>query len=581
MDHSTNTTDAEFLGLNEPVITTTSLLYTTIAAHPLIVLATCLLMTAIVTRLISVQKAQDPTGHNGAKTIPAVPYYFPILGHIPNMAWDAAAFTRNLRDYYRGQGVFSLNFGGTVHNVLFNPKLATAMLSTKPENAEADNVFKTIMNNVFGWPMSTEGDKYDAALDEINGLYKYLQAGTSLSEMVVRTAGSVKDSIASFVTFNESLVDQMLWERSADAKVKTNANGEKMMEADLLELVRDWCSVTANPSIIGSDFVQNFPEFFTNIWILDKAFLLLATGLPRWVPVPLLLKGHIARKNVLDMIEQFERALEKWSNGEDPGVEWQNLEDVGPVIQDRLQIYKKYNFSMRARAATDHALMWAANANSNSLVFWMLERIYADKTLLSMLREEIEPYVKAVQPKQEFTVPEMPRLQSFDVEGLCASCPLLKSCYIECLRLDAATWSLKVVRQDFVLTAREKDAQSWQLRQGQYVHVAHDLYNTDPKAFEHPDVWKADRHVKYDGEKRMSADMGSMRPYGGGHNMCKGRAFAFKECMMFAAAIIAFWDVEPIHGGDWKMPKHRKATGVYGTNDSTRVWIKRRELPQM
>lgn len=61
--------------------------------------------------------------------------------------------------------------------------------------------------------------------------------------------------------------------------------------------------------------------------------------------------------------------------------------------------------------------------------------------------------------------------------------------------------------------------------------------------------------------------------------MCKGRSFAFKECMAFVAAIVALWDIEAAGSGSWKMPRHRKATGVYGTNDNTRVWIKRRQLP--
>ena len=62
--------------------------------------------------------------------------------------------------------------------------------------------------------------------------------------------------------------------------------------------------------------------------------------------------------------------------------------------------------------------------------------------------------------------------------------------------------------------------------------------------------------------------------------MCKGRAFAFKEIMMFVAAIITLWEMDPVGGGKWKMPAHKKATGVYATSDSTRVWIKKRELPK-
>jgi hypothetical protein len=67
---------------------------------------------------------------------------------------------------------------------------------------------------------------------------------------------------------------------------------------------------------------------------------------------------------------------------------------------------------------------------------------------------------------------------------------------------------------------------------------------------------------------------------GSGVGMCKGRDFALKECLAFTAAIVALWDVEPAGGGQWKMPKHRRAAGVYGPSGDTRVWLKRRELPR-
>lgn len=55
--------------------------------------------------------------------------------------------------------------------------------------------------------------------------------------------------------------------------------------------------------------------------------------------------------------------------------------------------------------------------------------------------------------------------------------------------------------------------------------------------------------------------------------MCKGRAFAYKECMMLVAALIAMWDIEPAHEGKWVVPKHKQATAVYATSKDTRVWI--------
>ena len=80
-----------------------------------------------------------------------------------------------------------------------------------------------------------------------------------------------------------------------------------------------------------------------------------------------------------------------------------------------------------------------------------------------------------------------------------------------------------------------------------------------------------------DADEDASADV--IFSPGGGHTMCKGRAFAFKEIMLFSAAIISMWEIDPVNGGEWKFPKQRKATAVYGTDSSTRVWIKQRKLP--
>ncbi|KAM0721569.1 hypothetical protein Q7P37_002494 [Cladosporium fusiforme] len=554
-------------------------LYSAVSDHPVLTLAVLLTLTIVATRLLSSQ--QSDHGPNGIKRVPAVPYTLPFLGHLPSMFYDAKAFTQRLRAAYHPSGAYSLNFGGTVHNIIFAPGLATALVNAKLENANELNLFRGIMAKVFAYPVAKEGHLYDKASPDINRLYKHFMSDPGLRDMTARTAQIAKETIASFVTGSQSLVDQMMWERTAEVEIKTDGKGDKVVEIDLMELTRDWCANAANPSIIGSDFGNNFPDYYRDIWTLDKGFLLLATGLPRWIPIPSLTRAHIARRNLLNKILKFEVAMDKWAAGENPGPEWRDLEDVGPVVKGRVHIYREVGMSMNSRASLELALLWAANANSNALVFWMLERIYSDKTLLAMLRKEIEPYVRAVQPKQQFVIPDAPRLEKFDVDGLFANCPLLKSCYIECLRLDAASWSLKIAQQDFVLSSKEQEVHNYLLQKGEFVHVAHDLHNTDPNAFENPEVFKADRHVRYDEDGKGSAEMGKMRPFGGGHSMCKGRAFAFKEIMLFTAAIISMWEIDPVDGGEWKMPKHRKATGTYSTDDATRVWIKQRKLPEV
>lgn len=539
-----------------------------------------LLLTVVVTRASSSRNTRSQVLSNGARTAPEVPYWLPILGHMPNMGWNPTAFTRGLRDTYT-KGIFALNFGGGKHNVIYNPALTTALLNHRDGKADSEEVAKRIMVNVFGMPKG-ERATFDAAWTDLVACYKHILSEPSLGRMVDRTAQKIRENVLFLVSFAPSLVDQTIWERVSDVTVTKNNEGEEVVEASMLPLIRDFCAHTANVSIMGSNFLANYPDFFEDIWTLDKAFVLLVAGLPRWIPIPSVTRAHIAKRKILHEVETFHRAMEKNANGEDPGADWRDLDDVGNLVKARMDVYRKHNFSIRARAATEHSLLWAANANSNTLIFWMLNRIFADKELLAKLREEIAPYLEVVQPKQELTVPEMPHFKTFDVDALCTKCPLLKSCYVECLRLDAAPWSFKVVNEDFVLQSRERDTQGWLLRKGEYVHAAHDLHSTDPAYFSDPNVWKADRHIKYSGEgeeKRGTADLGSIRPYGGGSSMCKGRTFALKESMAFTAAIIALWEIERAGGGEWKMPRPTKATGVYATNDSTRVWLKRRKLP--
>lgn len=256
---------------------------------------------------------------------------------------------------------------------------------------------------------------------------------------------------------------------------------------------------------------------------MDQGFRYLATGLPRWTPFPPLTRAHIGLRQMMRASSAFHVAMEKKANGEDPGAEWSDLDNVGALVKARMEQYRKHDFSIEARAACEVALLWAMNANANPLVFWMLNRIYADKVLLEQIREEVAPYVRAVQPTQEFAVPEQPRLESLDHDALATKCPLLKSCYIESLRIDTGVWSFKVMRQDLVLSGRGKEAEEadkFLLKKGTYAHFAADLHHTNPDYFDEPRAWKADRHIKYEeaaekgGERKATVDMGTVRPYG-------------------------------------------------------------------
>ena len=564
--------------------------------------AVALLLLAVTTRFISGFFGTSKPAQNGSRSVPMIPYWVPIVGHIPQFSFAPQTLLNRARDTYRS-GVFALNLGSTTHNIVFSPSMGGSLLNQKHSIANMDSVGKHVMVAVFGYPKSKASlQKYEDAMPGLLTCYKHLLSDPGLKEMIQNTIDVTKRNIANLVTFSESRVDQVEWERSSNAETITKPNGEQVVEASMMDLIRDFIAANANPSLIGSDFVKNNPEFFLDLWDMDRGFKWLATGLPAWLPIPPIWKARIARSRAFNAVLAYEEAMEKAANGDDPGPEWQSLEDVGPVLTQRLQLYRQLNFTLDERAALELSLLWAMNANANMLVFWMLNHIYADKPLLAQLREEIAPFVHAVQPKQLFGVPEPLRIDTFDHEALASKCPLLKSCYIESLRLDAAPWSFRVMQEDLALpVSREKDAEKFLLKKGTYAHIAHSIHHTDPAYFDDPQVWRADRHIKREqGDEEVSVNMGTIRPYGksrntfqsrnsidhritgGGHSMCKGRAFAQKEALVFTAAFISMWDMKPVGGGAWKMPRYKPATGVYSTNDVDRVWISRREdLPQV
>jgi hypothetical protein len=213
------------------------------------------------------------------------------------------------------------------------------------------------MVSVFGFPAS-QRKAYDAALHEILACYKHLSSEPYLGDMAAGVSRDLCTNVTDFVTFSESIVDQMSWERSAQAELVTTALGETVVEANLFTLIRDFCATTAIPTIFGTDLLNNSPELIEDMWAYDRGFFLLATGLSRFVPIPGLARAHIARHKCLREMEAFHTALEKHARGENPGAKWSSLHDVGSLIQARMPVYQKYNLSIRARAACENALLW-------------------------------------------------------------------------------------------------------------------------------------------------------------------------------------------------------------------------------
>jgi len=230
------------------------------------------------------------------------------------------------------------------------------------------------------------------------------------------------------------------------------------------------------------------------------------------------------------------------------------------------------------------------NINSNNIVFWLLTRLYSSPTHLALIRAELAP----------FTRPPAPAPGTLDVEGITKRSPLLKAAYYECLRLDTASTTIKTVFAPFTIKESPADAfdgrppQAFRIDEGDFIHVDHALHQMDPRYYPDPDVFRPERFlVKGEGVEgglggqgsKLEAHQGTIRPFGGGHNLCKGYKFAEREILLFVAGVLSVWDIEPIGEGavggvmteaGWRIPAHVRGTGAFVPKGEFRVRMVRR-----
>ncbi|KJZ76815.1 hypothetical protein HIM_03692 [Hirsutella minnesotensis 3608] len=543
----------------------------------LAVIAT-LLMIAAATKVLS-SSYGSPIPRNGTNSSPPmVPTWIPFVGHAPQMFFNADGFLGGLRGKYP-EGVFSLLLCGKLHHFVHKPSMATTLINRPKTTAETVSGGLLVSN--FG--CSKKDQVHHATMaNESKSHFKHLLSEPGLSDIVSATVRHVKQNIADLVTFNSSTTDQTDWERASGVDVVQDSRGEAYVEADLMELTRNFIAKTANCALYGTDFVENFPDIWQLIWMFDEAFLLLASNVPAWIPWPRLQRAKVVRRRILAYTYEFNEAMDKHLRGEDPGIKWQDLDNVSALVRDRLQTFQDRGLSMSARASCDLALCWAMNANANQLVPWMLFELYRDAVLLEQVREEIAPYVKVTQPVNDFgtAVWVPPVVDLIDIDGLMNKCPLLKAAYIETLRVYTGPWTMRRLNEDVVMEDKES-TQAFVLQKGTFAHVSQEMHQMDPAYFPDPAEWHHERHLKEHtdekGNKSFVADMGTIRPYGGGPAMCKGKNFAVREMLLYSAMIITFYDMRPPQGQSWEIPKTFKPVATRRPKTPIKVWIKRRE----
>ena len=512
-------------------------------------------------------------------------------------------------------GIISINILGGIHHLVHSPSLVQSLFSQKSSALDYDPVTWRIINKVAGMPSQWKDPFMNTFHDLTHAVTTNLLREPSLGNMIQVTIDELEVNLPQLVTTpRHPLGDDFIsnfppWQRAADALIhKKPADGKirhASVEANLLPLCLHILGHSSLASIFGHHIQRNYPNLLLDLFEFNYGFLLLAAGIPSYLlPLKRLRNAEKARSHLVEAFTAYHGALDAAVDGRDVIQPWIGLEeDVSKLILDRQKIYRTSGIPIKQRAESDLMIFWALNANANFLIFWMLIRIHATEGLVDRVRREVAPYIstQACSPKN----PD--GKLKIDVASLTRDCPLLKSCYIESLRMDSAPWSIKKVKSDFQISdggrgtnnsiqnrtihSKHQNATRWLLKRDEYVEVPFGMHFMDERFFHDPERFVPERHLvpeikeaKTDEvdrandapREKLVADWSTVRAFGGGKTMCKGRLYAEKEVLTCVAGMLMLWDFEPAQGKEWKVPEREKATAVYMPKQDVRVLIRRR-----
>jgi hypothetical protein len=237
---------------------------------------------------------------------------------------------------------------------------------------------------------------FQAVHHTLNNLMKEAFLSTAANRMTEL----IEKSIHQLISFSADPAKQLHWERLGHAVPEGDH-----VEVNLFALMMNYIGDIE----VKKAFFENYPNVLDDLWVLDNAFNALLSGAP-----PVTKKISVARASrarLIGLFVEWNQAVTKTLNGEDPGFKWRDLSDVSEVMKIRLKALERIGSSDIHNAATNLAVFWGLMVNASKLTFWLLLNIISSPTLLSTIRAEIAPFTNPTTSTNSKTQTLTPRRQ--------------------------------------------------------------------------------------------------------------------------------------------------------------------------
>ncbi|KAJ7267023.1 cytochrome P450 [Mycena haematopus] len=457
---------------------------------------------------------------------PVVNSAIPFIGHLLGMALYGGRYIKQIGIHNRQKTpIFTLPVPNSRLYIVTDPSLAAAVqraskvLSFTP-------IIPEVTERILGLDKATveiarknldpaPGEERGFLADIQDMVYTWLGPGDYLSELTSAAADQLKAEVAEYIaTLRAQRID-------AD-------------RVDLLLWVRHLVTVATALYLYGpKNPIAEDPALETAFWDFDHELGMLLMNI---MPSVTARKGYAGRERLVSALADY--------------LEAGTYKTASKIVQERVALALQHGWTLRATARSELSFLFAGIVNTTTSTFWIVLQLFADPELLRTVRGEIETVLTT---SNDDTAQAL-----LAIDDLKNKCPMLSAVYRECLRLNSDNNSVRVVKEDTLLSGR------WFLAKDSVVQIAGGVMHADSA------IWGSDADT-FDPKRflgQQSADMGkerqvhpaAFRAFGGGKTLCPGRHFAMNEILSFVALVVLQLDITGDDGGRIKVP--RKNDGV-------------------
>ncbi|KAK8120166.1 cytochrome P450 [Apiospora kogelbergensis] len=463
------------------------------------------------------QYLQPPPSSREPPTItPTIPY----IGHLLGMLFYGSRYLKQTGLREKHTSIFTLPMPGSRMYVVTDPLLAAAAQRCK--TLSFTPIIPDVTKRVLGLDRATVAITR-RHLDPNPGkggdlVAKRMKPGDNLDSLSRNSVSAIKSHV--------------------DSEKAYMVHYKAYKEVDLLEWVRHIVTLATASHFYGNrNPVSQDPELERAFWDFDHGVGMLLVNV--W-PSLTACKAYRGREKLVAALANY---LEEgdWKEG------------ASPLIRERVKTALEHGWKLREVARSELSFLFAGIVNVTTTTFWVLLQIYADASLLSQVRTEIESVMtlkwcdrETIRTGRKSSVSAAEVARS----GAGFECPTLSAVYQECLRLGSDNNSIRVVKEDTLL------ADTWFLAKGSVVQIAGGVMHSDASLWgDNVTGFHPKRFLQPNNNEKTAAKQNGFRAFGGGKTLCPGRYFAMNQIQAFVIMVVLQFDLRPLSGDRIRVPK--------------------------